>query len=154
SEYWCKVGYFLSCKVKSTESVQEAELYENFDFETDCIKSTLRQYKNRKKELDEKHQECLSNNQNKRLRKKATKTAKERKEQLARDRKRKCRKAGTSVNLRQESKRPVIAVTINQNIESIATASRNEENIVTTPQNTENDAEINRGRPRNAAKIL
>ncbi|CAG8560912.1 17879_t:CDS:2 [Dentiscutata erythropus] len=122
-EYWCKVGCFLSCKAKLTKSVQEAELYENFDFETDCIKSTLRQRKNRKKESDEKCQEHLSNDQNRRLRKKATETAEEREERLARDCKRKRRKAGTSVNLRQESELPVIAVTINQNVESIATVS-------------------------------
>ncbi|CAG8683577.1 9595_t:CDS:2 [Dentiscutata erythropus] len=49
-------------------------------------KSTLRQYRNREKKSPEKHRECLSNNQNRRLKSKAEETAEEHEEWLARDR--------------------------------------------------------------------
>ncbi|CAG8681175.1 20258_t:CDS:2, partial [Gigaspora rosea] len=39
--------------------------------------STLKQYKNRERKLLNKHQKCLSNNQNRKLRKKITETAEE-----------------------------------------------------------------------------
>ncbi|CAG8633555.1 21218_t:CDS:2, partial [Racocetra persica] len=108
----------------------------------------------REKESFEKHQECFSNDQNRRLQKRVTETAQECESHLARDRERKCRKARTNANLQQESERPVISVNIesiypiseniftSSQIKNIDNISENEEIIIATFQN-DNIAEIN-----------
>ncbi|CAG8581678.1 16756_t:CDS:2 [Gigaspora rosea] len=109
---------------------------------TDTV-NTCRQRKNRERELPDKRRERLSSDQNRRLRKKTTETAEEYEERLTCNREQKRRKAGTNANLQQESERPVIAVTISQTDESIATILQSEENTMTTPQSNENVEEIN-----------
>ncbi|CAG8814084.1 16326_t:CDS:2, partial [Racocetra fulgida] len=79
----------------------------------DFYSNTRRQRKNRKNELPEKHQECISSVQNRKLRKIAAETTEE----------------------------PVIIAT-NQTDESITT-SQSEENTATIPQNDDNIVETN-----------
>ncbi|CAG8703771.1 42153_t:CDS:2 [Gigaspora margarita] len=68
-----------------------------------ATKNTLRQHRNREKESPKKRRECLSNNQNRKLKNKAAETAEECEVRLARDHERKHQKAGKSTALPQET---------------------------------------------------
>ncbi|CAG8745565.1 4658_t:CDS:2, partial [Dentiscutata erythropus] len=116
------------------------------------VVSTLRQCRNREQELPKKRREHISNNQNRKLKKKA---AEECEKQLACDQEQKCQKAEKNTTLLQKTERPVIAVTIETTdetkeiiVRTFATISRSdnfqsEENIISVPRTRSNIIETN-----------